>query len=188
MTNILEILMIGIVLSVDSFSAAIALGSREHKLSDTLRFASISGGAESFITFLGAFAGAKIIAQFDSVDHWISFILLGAAAAHMAFEGISELKNKNTHTNESKKFHSLIKIIFISFATSLDAFAVGVSLGVAGKAILPFIISIGFFAFSSTVLGMNIARIASKRIGPIFNLIGATILMLLAFKFLLQGF
>ncbi len=158
MLEFFEIIIIGLVLSADSFSAAIAMGARPHKFSDTLKFAFSSGGAEGLVTFLGAIAGARIIAQFDSIDHWVSFILLGAVAIHMAYEGIQEIRSKEVHDLAPKEFHHIMKVIIVSFATSLDAFAVGVSLGVTGKPLLPYVISIGLCALVSTIIVMSIAK------------------------------
>lgn len=186
MAHFLEAFIIGLVLCADSFSAALAMGARPHKTRDSLRFAFSSGGAEAFVAFLGAIAGAKFIAQFDFIDHWISFGLLLIVAIHMIHEGIEELKNKDK-SEEPKKFHSFLKIIIVSFATSLDAFAVGVTLGVSGKSLPIFITSIGLWAFVSTLIGMRIAKKASSKLGPIFNLIGAGVLIILALKFLIEG-
>ncbi|MAX65742.1 MAG: hypothetical protein CME66_02300 [Halobacteriovoraceae bacterium] len=187
MTNIFEVLMVGLVLSADSFSAALAMGSRPHKFSDTLKFALTSGGAEALVSWLGAIAGLKLIAQFDSFDHWISFCLLAAVAIHMTYEGLCELRGTNESHSQNKDFHSFYKVLIVSFATSLDAFAVGVSLGVTGKPLTPFILSIGLWAFFSTIMGMSIAKLASYRLGPLFNLIGAFVLFILALKFLING-
>lgn len=187
MVNIVEVLVVGLVLCADSFSAALAMGARPHKFSDTLKFAFSSGGAEALVSFLGAIAGAKIIAQFDSIDHWVSFILLLAVAIHMAYEGIVELKGKEEEEEKPKEFHSFIKVVIVSFATSLDAFAVGVGLGVSGKPLTPYVLSIGLWAFFSTILGMGIAKVASEKLGPIFSLVGAFVLTSLAFKFLIEG-
>lgn len=187
MSLILEVIIIGLVLSADSFSAALAMGFRRHERSDVLKFALSSGGAEALVTFLGAVAGSTIISQFDSIDHWISFFLLIGVALHMAYEGINELRAGDEHKEETKKFHSLFRIIIVSFATSLDALAVGVSLGVSDKPLAPFVVSIGLWAFISTIVGMSIAKRASKRLGPIFSLLGSLILITLAVKFLLQS-
>lgn len=102
-------------------------------------------------------------------------------------EGVGELRNPQKNDDEPKKFHSFIKILIVSFATSLDAFAVGVSLGVVGKPLVPFISSIGLWAFFSTIIGMKIASKASSKLGPIFSLIGSLVLITLAFKFLFEG-
>ncbi len=189
MSGLLEIIIVGLVLCADSFSAALAMGARPHKFTDTLKFAFSSGGAEALVAFLGAIAGTTIVARFDSIDHWVSFILLLGVALHMAYEGISELKSKDDQTEERvpKKFHSLWKVILISFATSLDAFAVGVGLGVSGKPLTPYIASIGLWAFFSTIVGMGLAKIASRKLGPVFSLIGSVVLLILAFKFLIEG-
>ena len=186
MANLFEILIIGLILSADSFSAAIAMGARTHNLRDTFKFSFSSGAAEAMSALFGAIAGAKVIAQFDSIDHWVAFIMLSSVALHMFYEGIVELKKKGHHV-EHKNFHSFIKILIVSFATSLDAFAVGVSLGVAGKPLIPFISSIGLWAFFATIIGMGIAKKASSRLGPIFSLLSSIILFSLAVKFLLEG-
>lgn len=187
MTNSFEVVLVGLILCADSFSAALAMGARPHKLSDTMKFAFSSGGAEALVSFLGAIAGAKVIAEFDSFDHWISFFLLVAVALHMGYEGLLELRDKTEPSLKPKQFHSFLKILIVSFATSLDAFAVGVSLGVSGKSMTPYIVSIGLWAFFSTIVGMSLAKVASKSLGPIFSLIGSLVLFALAFNFLIEG-
>lgn len=187
MADLVEIIFIGLVLSADSFSAALALGSRPHKMGDTLKFALSSGGAEALVSFVGAMAGAKIIAEFDSIDHWVSFILLLGVGIHMAYEGIEELRSKSDDRDGPKEFHRFYKVLLVSFATSLDALAVGVGLGVSGKKLWPYVASIGFWAFLSTVFGMSLAKVASRKVGPYFNLLGSLILIGLGFKFLIDG-
>ena len=183
MTNIFEILLIGFVLCADSFSAALAMGSRPHTLSDRLKFAISSSGAEVLCTFIGAIAGLKIISQLDSIDHWISFLLLIGVAIHMFYEGLCAFKEGVKHL----EFYSFTKLLIVSFATSFDALAVGVGLGAAQKPLIPFLLSIGIWAFLSTIIGMQIGKIASKKWGAIFSLIGAFILLTLAIKFLIDG-
>lgn len=186
MTNLLEILIVGLVLCADSFSAALAMGARPHRFSDTLKFAFSSGGAEVLVAFLGAIAGAQIIARFELIDNWVAFILLSLVAIHMAYEGIRDLRSKGKTAPQN--FHSYAKVLIVSFATSLDAFAVGVSLGVSQKPLLPYMTSIGLWAFFSTILGMGIAKRASARLGPASSLLGSAILFALAIKFLIDGF
>lgn len=179
----IEVVLIGLVLSVDSFSAALAMGTRPYKLQDLLKFAFSSSIAEVIFTFLGAMAGARLAKQVDAYDHWVSFIILLIVAFHMVYESFQD-----QHTEQSeKKFHSFLKILIVSFATSLDAFAVGVSLGLSQKPLIPFVTSIGAFAFFATVLGMQIAKRASLKLGNMINLFGAVILILLAISFLING-
>lgn len=183
MAPIFEIVLLGMVLSADSFSAAVAMGCRRFRRSDALKFAAASGGAEVLSTVAGFLAGAHVISLISSVDHWIAFGLLAAVSLHMAIEGITGLRNRN-HCVEVVEFHSFTKILIVSFATSLDAFGVGISLGIADRPIVPLLISIGFWAFTTTLFGLYLARKLSRKFGPIFTLIGALVLGIMSIQML----
>ncbi len=180
---ILEVIVVGLILSADSFSAALAMGFRPFNRKDALKFALSSGLAEALVALAGAFFGSKIISQFGNIDHWVAFILLMGVAIHMAYEGIMHLIHENKE-ELTLEFHSFTKIIVVSFATSLDALGVGVGLGISGKPLWPFIISIGLWAFSTTIIGLNLAKKLSHKFGPIVNLIGALVLGAMAFQML----
>ncbi len=180
---ILEVLTIGLILSADSFSAAVAMGHRPFTIRDALKFAFSSGGAELLITLIGAMAGSQINKQFGEYDQWIAFILLMGVALHMAWEGISEIRAKGEKP-EKIDFHSFTKILIVSFATSIDALGIGIGLGVAQKPIVPFLISIGLWAFLATIAGLYLARRLSKKFGPIMTILGSLVLGVLAFQML----
>lgn len=173
----------GLALSADSFSAALAMGLKPHRPKDSLKFAVSSGSAEGLVALLGALAGANLIARIASFDHWIAFGLLAAVAAHMFKEGVDELKNGHEESS-SQGFHSFKKILLVSFATSLDALGVGVGLGVAGRELPPYIVSIALWAFVATLTGMFLAKRLPRALGPFFNFFGAGILFVLAFQML----
>lgn len=179
-----EIMILGLVLSVDSFSAAVALGHRPFTRKDALRFAFSSGGAEALATLVGALAGAHLISKLEAWDHWIAFVLLMAVALHMAWEGWEHWKGHPEDAVPKKEFHSFTRILVVSFATSMDAFGVGIGLGVAQKPILPFVASIGLWAFGATLAGLLLARKLSDRFGPIMHFLGALVLGILAFQML----
>lgn len=179
----LEVLVVGLVLSADSFSAAMAMGHRPFNHKDAILFACSSGGAEAIVALVGALTGGQVIARFQAVDHWIAFGLLILVSLHMAKEGISELLSKEKKV-EKLEFHSFLKILIVSLATSLDAFGVGIGLGVAQKPLTYFIISIGAWAFVSTILGLYLARKLSRKFGPIMSLVGSLVLSLIAIQML----
>ena len=180
---LLEALLIGLVLSADSCSAAVAMGMRPFTKKDAIKFAFASGAAEAFVAWFGAFAGENIVSSFKSYDPWIAFALLMAVALNMAFEGLKDFKSKEIKA-EQLKFHGFAKILIISFATSLDAFGVGIGLGVAKEAIFPYIISIGIGAFCATIMGLNLAKKLSQKFGSVVTLFGASVLMIIAFQML----
>lgn len=179
----LEIIIVGLVLSADSFSAAVAMGLRPFSKKDAFKFAFSSGGAEALVTLIGAMAGLHLISKIESFDHWIAFTLLMGVALHMAYEGFCDLMSREVKA-EKLDFHSFTKVLIVSFATSLDAFGVGIGLGVAEKPITPYVFSIGIWAFISTIAGLYLAKKLSKKSGPIVTLIGSIILGIMAFQML----
>lgn len=183
MSLIYEIIIVGLVLSADSFSAAVAMGHRPFTEKDAYRFAIASGAAEALMTFIGAFAGSYVISKFSAIDHWVGFILLGGVAVHMGYEGFVDFMSK-TLKEEKLDFHSFKKVILVSFATSLDAFAVGMGLGISKKPIIPYVTSIGIWAFVTTIFGLHLAKKLSQKFGPIMNIIGSIILGIMAFQVL----
>jgi putative Mn2+ efflux pump MntP len=180
---VFEVLALGLVLSVDSFSAAVAMGGRRFSTSDLLKFACASGGAEAVATLIGHVAGARFIAQISAYDHWVAFGCLASVSLHMAFDGIRSLRGPRSDL-DAERFHSLSKILLVSLATSMDAFGVGIGLGVADRPVWPFVGSIAFFAFALTILGMYVGRRVSKQIGPLFTLLAALVLGYLSIEML----
>ncbi len=159
------------------------MGLRPFSKKDALRFAFSSGSAEAIVALIGALAGAQIIKRFAAIDHWIAFGLLASVATHMAYEGIRDLRSKEAK-EEKLDFHSFTKVLIVSFATSLDAFGVGVGLGISNKPLTPYIISIGFWAFITTMAGLHLAKRLSQKFGPIMSLVGAVVLWIMAFQML----
>lgn len=178
-----EVLIIGLILSSDSFSAAVAMGVRSFSKKDAFKFAISSGGAEAFATLIGVMAGTHIVGKLKSIDHWIAFTLLMGVALHMAYEGFCDLINKESK-EEKLEFHSFTKVLIVSFATSLDALGVGIGLGISGKPVASYIISIGVWAFLATIAGLYLAKNLSKKSGPIVTLIGSIILGIVALQML----
>ncbi len=178
-----EVIIVGLILSADSFSAAIAMGLRSFSKKDALKFAISSGAAEAFVALVGAMAGFHLIAKIQAFDHFIAFGLLMAVALHMLYEGFCDFLSKEIKP-QKLSFHSFTKILIVSFATSLDAFGVGIGFGIAKKPITPYIFSIGIWAFLATLAGLYLAKKLSKKSAPIITIIGSTILIIMAFQML----
>lgn len=180
---ITEIILIGFILSTDSFSAALAMGLRPHTKSDSFRFALLSGSAEAIVAYIGSIVGAKVVAQFSAIDHWVAFCLLMLVAIHMFIESWTSQQEQSTQSNI--KFHHISKLLLVSFATSIDALGVGVSIGVVHKeSLLPFIVSIGVWAFMATMAGMSVSKLIPKKYSRYLGVFSSIILILLAFKML----
>ncbi|MGB8698794.1 MAG: manganese efflux pump [Thermosynechococcaceae cyanobacterium] len=180
---VLELLLFSLALSIDSFSAAIALGFRHFSTRRALFFASSSGFSEGLATAIGFLLGHIARNLITQYDHWIAFILLFSVGIHMCYQAYLEIKFNHTVDDEIK-VHGPLKILFVSSITSIDSLGVGVSLGLVNKPIIPYSLFIGIGAFLSTYLGLFLAKKISNKLGSKVEFIGGLVLIVLGIKML----
>ena len=178
-----EIILFSVVLSLDSFSAAFAMGHRRFTAKRAFSFAFSSAFAEGIATVIGFFLGRFAKDLIVNYDHWVAFILLVAVGAHMCWEAYHSDPIESAET-EDPRAHGLWKILFISTVTSIDSLGVGVTLGLAGKPILDYSIPIAIAAFASTYLGLGLARRMPAAFGSRLEIVGGAVLIALGFKML----
>ncbi len=180
---LLELILFTVVLSIDSFSAALALGFRHFSRRRALFFALSSGLSEGVATALGFLLGRVARGLIIEYDHWIAFILLFAVGGHMLFEAWKEIRD-GSHDPDLPRVHSPMKILFVSAVTSIDSLGVGVSLGLVDKPIGLYSTAIGVGAFLSTYLGLFLARKVSMRMGGFAEMLAGLVLVLLGVRML----
>lgn len=183
MTLFLEVFVFSIILSLDSFTAALALACRPFSSRNGLRFAIVSGLSEGLIAAAGFWAGKHILAYISSYDHWVAFILLFAVGLRMLWDA---LKRKTSDENAEIEIdgHSPLKLLIVSLATSIDALGIGLSLGVADKPIIFYVPSIAISAFIATMLGLRFGATLRRRVGGSLEAVGGLILMAFSFSLL----
>ncbi len=180
---LLELLLFTTVLSIDSFSAAIALGFRHFSWRRSLFFALSSGLSEGVATALGFLLGRVARNLIVDFDHWIAFALLVAVGAHMSWQAWKEM-HEGAAEEPQVRVHGTWKILFVSMVTSIDSLGVGVSLGLVNKPLPLYSMAIGLGAFVSTYLGLFLARRISVTVGGKVELLAGFVLIALGFKML----
>ena len=178
-----EIILFAVVLSLDSFSAAFAMGFRRFSAKRAFSFAISSAFAEGVATVIGFFLGRFAKDLIVNYDHWVAFVLLVSVGAHMCWEAYHH-EPKEVSEAEDPRTHGLWKILFISTVTSIDSLGVGVTLGLAGKPILDYAVPIAVAAFASTYLGLGLARRMPAEFGSRLEIVGGAVLIALGFKML----
>ena len=178
-----EIILFAVVLSIDSFSAAFAMGFRRFSAQRAFSFAISSALAEGIATVIGFFLGHFAKDLIVNYDHWVAFILLVAVGAHMCLEAYHHGQDGMVEVGDTRT-HGLWKIMFISTVTSLDSLGVGVTLGLAGKPILDYSIPIAIAAFASTYLGLGLAKRMPAAFGSRLEIVGGAVLIALGFQML----
>lgn len=92
MVLFIEILLIGVGLSMDAFAVSICKGlgmtnvNRKQALTIGLYF----GGFQALMPFIGYMLGIRFEKYITSIDHWIAFILLGFIGGKMVYEAVKE--------------------------------------------------------------------------------------------------
>jgi putative Mn2+ efflux pump MntP len=161
----LTLLGISVGLAMDAFAVAIATGIVLGKVSgrQTFRLAFHFGLFQFLMPVIGYLAGMTVERWIKSYDHWLAFALLGIIGGKMVYEGMWGGEEEGNGGKDPTRGMSLV---MLSVATSIDALAVGVSLGVLhSEAIVYPGIVIGIVACTFTAAGLHLG----KRLGTVFG-------------------
>ena len=177
MKELFSIILIGIALSMDTFSLSLGVGMFNVSNKKALKLAGIVGLMHFIMPFLGMMLGEQLIHIFEiKYDILLGFILI-IIALQMIIDIIR---------HEEEKFNlSLIGMFVFAFGVSLDSFSLGLGL----KAITSNIyLAMSVFAICSalfTYLGVVVGRFANKLLGTYANILGAIILFVLGLMHLI---
>ena len=121
----IETLLLAFALCVDSFTVSTTCAFRSHMairrgLLMAVVFALFQGG----FPFLGAMLGVAFKAFISSVDHWIAFALLLLVGGKMIVDSLRDAPD-----SRQLDVSSLGVMCLLGIATSIDAFVVGIGLG-----------------------------------------------------------
>ena len=137
---ILQILLLGVALSMDAFAVSITLGLTCNDINKKrIIFVALIFGimqaimpsigywlVEIISNIVGSTSGATAGKIMSDVVSWIAFVLLLIIGLKMLIEGIKELK-KSEEEKEIKSF-SIKEVLYLGFATAIDALGAGVAL------------------------------------------------------------
>jgi len=181
--SFISIFLIALALSMDAFSVAIAIGaaSRGHTSGAVTRLATAFGFFQFIMPILGWLLGRTVVSYIERYDHWIAFALLVIVALHMIKEYFD--RGDKERTKDPTKGWPLL---VLSIATSIDALAVGVSLAFFDVNIYYASAVIGIVCFIITAVGMIFGKALSKVLGKKAVLVGATVLIAIGIKIVVE--
>ena len=123
-----EILLIGIGLSMDAFAVAICkgLGMRRINYRHTFIIALFFGGFQALMPFLGWLLGSRFAQYITRYDHWIAFVLLLFIGGKMVWDTLHEDgKGEEEFANERLDLKELLLMAVALFAWWLQTRLVG---------------------------------------------------------------
>ena len=89
MAFIIELLLIGVGLSMDAFAVSVCKGLAMRKVNkkQAVVIGLFFGGFQALMPFVGWALGTRFESYITSIDHWIAFILLAFIGGKMVVEG-----------------------------------------------------------------------------------------------------
>ncbi len=178
-----EIVLIGIGLSMDAFAVSICKGlsTQRVKLKHTLICGGYFGFFQGLMPLIGYILGVQFKDKIESVDHWIAFILLSLIGLNMLKEAFSKEEEEECDADFS------FKAMFpLAIATSIDALAIGVTFAFLSVNIWYAILVIGITTFLISMGGVKIGHIFGLKYKSKAEIAGGVILILIGLKILLE--
>jgi len=167
---------------MDSFAVSISNGLTLRKLniSQSLIIAFSLAFFQALMPLIGWFIGNGIESFIQEIDHWVAFILLAFIGGKMIFESFQENKEES-NTNLSG-----LTLLGQSIATSIDAFAVGISFAVLDYEITLPVIIIGITTFAFSIAGLQLGKIFGRKMGKSVEIFGGLVLIGIGVKILIE--
>ena len=181
--SILEILLLGIGLSMDAFAVSICKGLSTKKLQfkHYLIIGAWFGGFQALMPTIGYFLGSTFEQYITAFDHWVAFVLLAAIGANMIKESFSR---EEPETSASFAFKTML---LMALATSIDALAVGITFALLPDVNVPLAVClIGITTFLCSAAGLRVGNLFGLRYKAKAELAGGIILILIGLKILLE--
>jgi len=172
--SLVEVLLIALGLAMDAFAVCLGAGTTQHVSGPrpVFRLAFHFGLFQALMPVLGWLVGSTIERWIAPFDHWIAFGLLAFVGVRMIRSGLDS--GSESHSTDPSRGATLV---MLSVATSIDAFAVGLSLAVLGVGIIYPAIVIGVVAGVMSLLGLALGSRLGKAFGKRMEVIGGLILI-----------
>ncbi len=173
------IILIGIALglAMDAFSVAIgvSVGLGGASARQIFRLAWHFGLFQALMPVIGWAAGTSVRPWIEGWDHWLAFILLCVVGGRMIIESTRGSDGERIHSDPTRGW----SLVLLSIATSIDAFAVGLSFAALGVDVWFPAAIIGLTAAAMTVLGTLGGRALGVRFGSRMAVVGGTVLIVI---------
>ncbi len=190
--GLLELLLIGLGLSMDAFavSACKGLALPNVKSKEMLICGSWFGGFQMIMPFIGFLLANTFAKYIVPLAPWVAFFLLLLIGGHMIKEACPNSQEENLKPELDCRTMFLLAV-----ATSIDAFAVGVTFALVPIVIISStnffntllaVVIIGIITFIISAFGVKVGNIFGCKFKSKAELVGGIILIIIGFKILIE--
>ena len=180
----LDIVLIGIGLSMDAFAVATCkgLGMRKINWKKTILIGVYFGGFQALMPLIGYSLGISFASLVSAWDHWIAFVLLGLIGGNMIREALGK-QQEDAEMAADFRFRTMLAL---AIATSIDALACGVTFAFMGWNIWICILVIGLTTAAFSIIGLHLGRLVGSRFRQGASILGGVVLILIGLKILIE--
>ncbi len=193
------LLFLAFGLAMDATAVAATRGAVARAITarDVVVVGLLFGGAQAVMPALGWLLGSTIGPAAQAFDHWIAFVLLVGLGGKMLWEarpGVDSVDTDDADSGEDVVVADAFAgrlLLTMALATSIDAFAVGITLPILEAPLAMSLLTIGITtavcSSAAVVFGHRLARAHSgAEPGKKFELAGGFVLVVLGTKILIE--
>ncbi len=177
----LEVAGVAVALGCDAFAVSLSVATRGITRRGTFRMSFHFGLFQFLMPLIGWYASRSVSALLESAAGWLAFGILLFVSLHMFKEALNEEEEKD---GEGKTRGW--SLIFLSLATSQDALGVGLGMGLLNLSLLYKALVIGVTASAMSFVAVYLGKFLSTKFGKKVEILGAFILLYIAFSLLLK--
>lgn len=191
--NLFSVFLLALALSMDAFAVSLCkgFGVPALRLKHFLIVGGVFGGFQALVPLLGYLVGVAFEGFVKQFDHWIAFVLLVFIGGKMIKEGRQKGANCENlggfgTQDFGKQGFGAKEMLLLAFATSIDAFAVGVGLAFLRVEIVWTLLIFGLTAFVLCCAALKIGNVFGVFLQNKAEILGGAVLVGLGFKILLE--
>ena len=180
------VFLLGVGLSMDAFAVSITNGMclRAPLWKNALSSGTAFGLFQGIMPLVGYFAGHAFSELVERFDHWVALILLMLIGGKMIVEAVREKREPGGRTTSGIFSYKALAVQAV--ATSIDALAVGVGLGVMQVNLWFAVSAIAATTFALSFLGVLIGSRFGGLLKDKAEILGGVILILIGLKIFLE--
>jgi manganese efflux pump family protein len=171
--SLTAIFLIALSMAMDAFAVSLCSGVKIGPgPRPVFRIAFHFGLFQAVMPVIGWSFGNAIEPLVEGFDHWVAFGLLAFVGTRMIRSGLSR-KEGEIQKDPSRGW----TMVLLSIAVSIDALAVGLSLGVLGIIIWTPALVIGLVTGALSLIGLRVGNKVGKRFGKPVEILGGLVLI-----------
>jgi len=178
MNSLLAMFLVGISLSMDTFSLSLCYGTLNLNTNKTIILSIIVGVFHFFMPIVGLTIGNFVIEHLIIDGKYLILIILSLIGIDMLFSSFK--------TEEKKLLTSFLGILIFAFSVSLDSFSTGLGLNLMTNNIIGSLIIFTITSTSFTFLGVRLGKKLNDKFGKISNMLGGIVLIIMGIYFFLN--